>query len=86
MENNFEERILRIEERNRKVESDKAWEKSRTRGILLAVFTYTAIGLYLSAIDISRPWINAIVPALGFMISTFSMPFFKKMWLKYRQN
>ena len=85
MENNMEnleQKIKKIEERNEKVEADKAWEISWTRRILLALFTYLAIGLYLRAIAILRPWINAIVPALGFMISTLTIPFFKKLWLK----
>ncbi|MEK7507580.1 MAG: hypothetical protein AAB602_00645 [Patescibacteria group bacterium] len=82
MENNLERRVQKIEERNRKVEDDKAWEISWTRRILLATFTYLAIGLYLRAIEISRPWLNAIVPTLGFTISTLMIPFFKKLWLK----
>lgn len=79
---NLEQRIQQIEDRNSRVESDKGWEKSWARRALLALFTYLAIGLYLGAIEISRPWINAIVPTIGFMISTLTMPFFKKIWLK----
>ncbi len=86
MENNLEERVQKIEERNRKVEEDKAWETSWTRRILLALFTYLAIGIYMWAIGISRPLINAIVPTAGFMISTLAMPFFKKMWLNSRNK
>jgi len=82
----LEQRIKQIEDRNSRVESDKDWEKSWTRRVLLAVFTYLAIGLYLGAIEVSRPWINAIVPTAGFMISTLTMPFFKKAWLKSRNN
>lgn len=79
---NLEQRIELIEARNSKVEADKAWETSWTRRALLAMFTYLAIGLYLAAIKVSQPWINAIVPALGFMISTLTMPWFKKLWIK----
>lgn len=80
---NLEQRIQKIEERNRRVETDKVWETSWTRRILLTLFTYLAIGVYMWAIDMPRPWINAIVPALAFMISTLTMPFFKKVWLKW---
>lgn len=79
---NIEQRVEKLEERNTKVEADKAWETSFTRKGLLVLFTYLAIGLYLQAIEIDRPWINAIVPAIGFMISTLTMPFFKSLWLK----
>lgn len=80
----FEKKIQRIEERNKKVEIDKAWETSWTRRLLLSLFTYLAIGAYLWSIRVPRPWLNAIVPAVGFMISTLTMPFFKQRWLKSR--
>lgn len=79
---NLEQRIAKIEERNRKVEADKAWETSATRKIFIAVFTYLAIGLYLSVIDVQRPWINAIVPTVGFIFSTLTMPIIKKLWIE----
>lgn len=78
---NIEGRIRKIEERNSGVEADKAWETSWTRRILLAAFTYLAIGIYMWAIDVPRPWLNSVVPAIGFMLSTLTMPFFKKVWL-----
>lgn len=77
------ERISKIEDRNNRVETDKAWEQSWTRKILVALFTYLAIGLYLQAIEIQRPWINAIVPTIGFLLSTLTLVFFKSLWLKY---
>ena len=78
----LEERIRAIEERNRKVGTDKAWETSNARRTLLALFTYAAIGFYLQAISVSNPWLNAIVPAVAFMLSTLTLPFFKRLWLK----
>lgn len=81
---NFEQRIQRIEARNEKVEADKAWETSVTRRALPMLFTYLAVGSYLWAIRVPKPWINAIVPAAGFMISTLTMPLFKRQWLKRR--
>lgn len=76
--------IALIKGRNKRVENDKIWETSHTRRILLVIFTYLAIGLYLQAINISNAWLNAIVPAVGFLLSTLTLPFFKKIWLKYR--
>ncbi|HDZ54744.1 MAG TPA: hypothetical protein ENI19_02975 [Candidatus Nealsonbacteria bacterium] len=83
---NLEQRVQKIEERNKRVEIDKSWETSWTRRILLTVFTYLAIGVYLWVIEISKPWINAVVPAVAFMLSTLTMPFFKKMWLKKKEK
>lgn len=78
-----EKKILAIEDRNRRVEEDKRWETSLTRRILLIVFTYLTIALYMNAIQIDRPFINAIVPAIGFFLSTLTLPFFKDIWKKY---
>ncbi|MFA7254196.1 MAG: hypothetical protein WC107_06635 [Patescibacteria group bacterium] len=72
-----------IKARNDKVEADKAWETSISRRIILTLFTYLAIGIYLNAIEVSRPWLNAIVPAIGFMLSTLALPFFKNIWLNH---
>lgn len=79
----LEERIETIERRNKNVELDKAWETSWTRKILIAVFTYLAIALYLKFIVGINPWINAIVPTVGFLLSTLTLPFFRNLWEKY---
>ncbi len=79
---NLEQRISSIEERNKRVELDKAWEVSWTRKVLLIAFTYITIGLFLSVTAVSNPWLNAIVPAIGFTISTLTMPLFKSIWIK----
>lgn len=83
---NLENRIRKIENRNKKVETDKAWETSWARRFLLILFTYLAIGLYLNAIRVPNAWLNAIVPAVGLLLSTLTLPFFKKLWIKYRKK
>lgn len=77
----LETRVSKIEERNEKVEKEKAWETSLTRRVLLILFTYLSIGIYFNVIDVTRPWINAAVPALGFLLSTLTLPFFRKIWI-----
>ena len=79
-ENQIEKRIADIEDRNRKVEADKDWETSKTRLLILMFFTYLSIGLYLQVIGIDNPWLNAIVPTVGFFLSTLSLPFIKEYW------
>lgn len=78
----IESELKKIKERNKKVELDKAWEISLTRRCLLLIFTYLAVGIYLAAINIPKPWLNAIVPAIAFMLSTLTLPLFKKIWAK----
>lgn len=75
--------IEQIKKRNKRVEVDKTWETSWTRKVLLMIFTYLAVGLYLQAITIPNPWLNAIVPSLGFLLSTLTLPFFKTLWQKF---
>jgi len=79
----LEDRVIKIERRNKLVETDKAWETSWSRKILIAIFTYLAIALYLKFIVGINPWINAIVPTVGFLLSTLTLPFFKKLWSIY---
>ena len=76
----LEKRIKDIEDRNKKVELDKTWETSYTRKFFVVVFTYLSIALYLKYVINVEPWLNAIVPTLGFLFSTLSLPFFKKIW------
>ncbi len=80
----LEQRVSQIESRNQTVEADKAWETSWTRRALLSLFTYLALSTYLWAIDVQQPLLSAIVPTTGFLISTLSMPYFKKRWLHVR--
>jgi hypothetical protein len=79
----LEKRVSAIEKRNKIVESDKVWKISWTRKILIAAFTYIAIAFYLKFIVGIDPWINAIVPTVGFLLSTLTLPYFKDFWLKY---
>jgi hypothetical protein len=79
----LEKRIEKIEQRNTSVEINKAWEGSGTRKLLIILFTYFSIAMYLKFIVGIDPWINAIVPAIGFLLSTLTLPHFKKLWKKY---
>lgn len=78
--------MVKIEERNQRVETDKAWETSLTRRALLIIFTYLSVSLYFNFIKIDRPWLNAVVPSLAFLLSTLTLPFFKNVWQKYFQH
>ena len=75
--------IKAILERNKKVEKEKAWETSFTRRFIIAVMTYLIIVIFLYIIEASSPWLSALVPTVAFVLSTSSLPLFKKLWLKY---
>jgi hypothetical protein len=84
--NNLEQlknEVETIKSRNKKVEADKAWETSISRKVLIAILTYLVIVLFFFMANLPKPFANAIVPTLGFILSTLTVPIFKKFWLKY---
>ena len=56
--------IENIKIRNKKVESEKARETSRTRKTIIAIITYIIIVLFFYGANFDKPRINAIVPTL----------------------
>lgn len=80
--NKLREDIYKIQERNKKVELDKAWETSLSRKIVIAALTYGVIVLFFYFADLPKPWVNSIVPTLGFVLSNLTLPWFKKIWMK----
>ena len=78
--------IEQIKQRNARVEADKAWETSLFRKILIAVLTYIVIVLFFTFAGFSKPFFSAIAPTVGFILSTLSVPFFKKLWLRRKQK
>lgn len=81
----LEKEIAKIKARNRRVEADKAWEVSWTRKILVLTLTYLVISIFFLFAKIEQPFINSIVPALAFVLSTLSLSVFKKVWIKLKR-
>lgn len=81
----IEKEIEKIKERNKKVENDKAWETSWARRIIIAILTYIVIVIFFYFASLQRPFLNSIVPALAFFLSTLTLPIFKQIWLKSRR-
>ncbi len=89
MEDNLKElekRIIDIENRNRRVEGDKAWETSNLRKILILILTYIFAVLYLKIADTTNPFLGAVVPCAGFFISTQTLNIIKNKWLSSRKK
>lgn len=78
----LEEEISAIKVRNRRVETEKAWETSWTRRIMIVIFTYIVLAIFFFFIGTAEPLIDSIIPAVAFILSTLSGPFIKKWWLK----
>lgn len=79
---NLEKEVEIIKARNLKVESDKAWEVSYVRRLFIAVSTYIVASVWLILIKDSFPLLKAFVPPVGYLLSTLSLPFIKKWWVK----
>ncbi len=75
--------IETLKDRNQRVEKDKAWELSWARRICIFILTYIAIVLFFVFAGFSKPFLNSIVPALAFILSTSTIKFLKKYWIKY---
>jgi len=73
--------IKEIRSRNARVEKDKAWETSGSRKIAISLLTYLVIVLFFYFANLPNPWINSIVPALGFVLSTLTLNFLKDWWI-----
>lgn len=88
MSKKISEEIEKIKKRNLRVESDKSWETSWTRRIIIATATYFTIGVFLLYIKADNPLVVAFVPTIGYLLSTLTMPVFKIWWLRsvYKRN
>ncbi|MDO8339109.1 MAG: hypothetical protein Q7T16_00450 [Candidatus Burarchaeum sp.] len=71
-----------IKQRNRRVESDKAWETSAARRGLIAVMTYFLAVILFILINAPNPWLTAFVPAAAYALSTLTLPFVKDWWVE----
>ncbi|MBI5225779.1 hypothetical protein HY994_00885 [Candidatus Micrarchaeota archaeon] len=71
-----------IRSRNARVEADKAWETSWTRRLIIAAITYILASALLVWIRAPQPFLAALVPTLGYVLSTLTLPFAKQYWLE----
>lgn len=77
----LEKEINQIKERNKRVEADKAWETSKLRIVFIVVMTYIFTAVVFYFIGVKNFLLNALIPTLGFFLSTQSLPFIKRWWV-----
>ena len=79
----LEQRIAKIEKRNKRVETDKAWETSWTRRICIMILTYLVVVAYSYIIrECDNILLSSLVPVLGFLLSTLSVKAVRRLWEK----
>ena len=79
----LEQEVEAIKARNQAVEKDKAWELSIFRKAFIFLLTYIVVVLFFIFAELPKPFLNSIVPALAFMLSTLSIKFLKFFWIRY---
>jgi Flp pilus assembly protein TadB len=72
--------VEQLEARNRRVEADKGWETSWTRRLSIMLLTYLTVVFYLRFVVHISPWVNALVPVIGFFLSTLTVSLLKERW------
>jgi hypothetical protein len=78
---NIKKELDLIKERNKRVEIDKAWETSKTRIISILVMTYIITAVVFYFIGVKSYLLSALIPSVGFYLSTQSLPFIKRIWI-----
>ncbi len=78
----LENEIELIKQRNLRVEGDKAWEQSVFRKLLIVVVTYIIASIVMYAIGVTNYFLNALIPTVGYLLSTLSLPPIKRWWIE----
>jgi hypothetical protein len=80
----IKEELREISQRNKRVEADKAWETSVFRVVSITLITYIIAVAVMWGIGVENPWTGALIPTIGYFLSTQSLPIIKRWWIKRR--
>mmetsp|Transcript_28423 Transcript_28423/g.28731 ORF Transcript_28423/g.28731 Transcript_28423/m.28731 type:complete len:147 (-) Transcript_28423:46-486(-) len=75
-----------LDRRNEIKDRAKKFEGSWTRILFIMFITYLTLMGYMYLIDVPYPYLNAVVPTVGFNLSTWSLPHIKKLWLRWNEH
>ncbi|KKP41148.1 MAG: hypothetical protein UR31_C0036G0006 [Parcubacteria group bacterium GW2011_GWA2_33_14] len=73
--------IYLIKKRNVGVEADKAWETSIFRVVFISIITYIITATIFYFIGVKNYLLSALIPTVGYYLSTQSLPFVKNWWV-----
>jgi hypothetical protein len=79
---NTEQEIKRIITRDKQRDAEEAWESSITRKVSIAIVTYIVLVPIMFALDITKPFASAVIPAVAYLLSVLGLEFIKKIWIK----
>ena len=70
--------------RNTEKDKGKKFEGSWTRVLVIMLLTYATLTMYMSVVlHVKNPFLNALVPTMGFNLSTWSLPHVKALWIRW---
>ncbi|MBI5414510.1 hypothetical protein HZA38_03260 [Candidatus Peregrinibacteria bacterium] len=85
---NLEKEIQKLQDRNTRVELDKAWEISFTRRFLIFGITFLSVFLFVlvSGIyrDVRSAAFSSLIPASAFLLSMLAFPTLRKFWEQWK--
>ena len=61
----------------------KRYESSWARVFIIMGITYATLSSYMNYIGVNDPLRNAVIPTLGFYLSTWSLSYFKNIWIQW---
>jgi hypothetical protein len=82
----IEQAIQSLNERNIRVEAEKSWEVSFFRKALITIITYVIASLVLYIIGAQNFFLSALIPTVGYILSTQSLPVIKRWWIRNKSK
>lgn len=76
----LEATVEEIQRRNQEVETNKRWETSYFRRLSLLGITYLCTAIVFRAIGVQDYFANALIPTIGYFLSTLALPYLRKYW------
>ena len=80
------EAVQALQERNARVEADKAWEQSLFRRVLIMVMVYGVSAATLAVVGAPKPLLAALVPSVGTFLATLTLPAARRLWAGCRRR
>ncbi|OGL93975.1 hypothetical protein A2239_04685 [Candidatus Uhrbacteria bacterium RIFOXYA2_FULL_40_9] len=82
----IEQDVQELKNRNKRVEAEKAWETSLFRILSISLITYLIAILVIKGIGMEKPFTGALIPTVGYFLSTQSLPILKRWWMNHHQK
>ena len=80
------EAVQALQERNARVEADKAWEQSLFRRVLIMVMVYGVSAATLAVVGAPKPLLFALAPSTGTFLATLTPPAARRLWAGCRRR